>query len=573
MTCPQLTLSRALARLGGLVDEADVPRVAELQRRLTQRRLRVLVVGEAKRGKSTLINALLGRPALPTGVVPVTAVATTVVNGADEGLTVEFDDGRSERHPLSRIVDFVTEAGNGGNARGVVAVTVRLDAPLLHGGVELVDTPGVGSVHEHNTTTAGHALGQMDTAVFVVSGDPPISASERAWLRTVHDQAVGVVCVLNKADRLDSHDLEQAVAFTSAIVVDELGEDTEVWPVSATRALAGYDEDGQWSRFRTKLAQTLHQHGARDLHRSVQARAQRLAVAVGEREQATVAALSLTEQQMQTRLAVFEGELAQVDEARFASAALVQAHIDRLRAETDAQAVALPQATAPAVLAAVQDRLQHEPGAERSVEEAALNVAAEHIERVVEGWRTHRAHELNRAVQQLVRDATAQVDQHVAAVRAVAAELFELDLELAQVPDELVPSVRFWYAFGTDPGQTQALAGAVRRRLPGRVGRRRTQRYVRQRTADLLAQQVGRARADLDHRLRETRRMLLKGLEQRFDEGAGRIADALRQGERLRRSGAAELVTARDASHHRRALATDLVADLAAYDLAQDGAG
>lgn len=48
-------------------------------RRWHERRLGVLVAGEAKRGKSTLVNPLLGRPVLPTGVIPVTAVATTVV--------------------------------------------------------------------------------------------------------------------------------------------------------------------------------------------------------------------------------------------------------------------------------------------------------------------------------------------------------------------------------------------------------------------------------------------------------------------------------------------------------------
>ena len=46
--------------------------------RLDAARLRVLVVGEAKRGKSTLVNAMLGREVLPSSVTPLTAVTTTV---------------------------------------------------------------------------------------------------------------------------------------------------------------------------------------------------------------------------------------------------------------------------------------------------------------------------------------------------------------------------------------------------------------------------------------------------------------------------------------------------------------
>lgn len=61
------SLLGVLDRLAGLVDPAQLPQVAELQRRVREQRFRVLVVGEAKRGKSTLINALLGRDVLPIG--------------------------------------------------------------------------------------------------------------------------------------------------------------------------------------------------------------------------------------------------------------------------------------------------------------------------------------------------------------------------------------------------------------------------------------------------------------------------------------------------------------------------
>jgi ribosome biogenesis GTPase A len=63
-------LFAVLDQVGGLVDPAQAPAVAELARRLQLQRFRVLVVGEAKRGKSTLINAMLCRDVLPVGVVP-----------------------------------------------------------------------------------------------------------------------------------------------------------------------------------------------------------------------------------------------------------------------------------------------------------------------------------------------------------------------------------------------------------------------------------------------------------------------------------------------------------------------
>jgi len=79
---------------------------------------------------------------LPSGVTPLTAVTTTVRYGDDEHALARFRDGHEEKHPLAALTDLVTERGNPGNRRGIADVTVYLAAPVLAGGVELVDTPG-----------------------------------------------------------------------------------------------------------------------------------------------------------------------------------------------------------------------------------------------------------------------------------------------------------------------------------------------------------------------------------------------------------------------------------------------
>jgi Dynamin family len=142
-------LAAALDELSGLAGDDDRATLDALRGRLAGQRLRVLVVGEAKRGKSTLVNALLGRALLPVGVTPLTALATTVRYGRDEGVSAVFRDGRAESFPLSALGDLVTERGNPGNRRNLASVTAVADAPVLARGVELVDTPGTGSVYAH----------------------------------------------------------------------------------------------------------------------------------------------------------------------------------------------------------------------------------------------------------------------------------------------------------------------------------------------------------------------------------------------------------------------------------------
>jgi Dynamin family len=127
--------------IGGVIDQLDQlasgpdhEQLAALRDRLETARLRVLVVGEAKRGKSALINALLGREVLPAGVTPLTAVPTTVRQAAAEGIEVSFGEGQSEELPLSSLPDFGTERGNPRNSRNVQAITVGLDVPILASG-------------------------------------------------------------------------------------------------------------------------------------------------------------------------------------------------------------------------------------------------------------------------------------------------------------------------------------------------------------------------------------------------------------------------------------------------------
>jgi small GTP-binding protein len=234
------TLTSALDELDTLVQSAhDRDAVTALRHRLGTGRLRVLVAGEAKRGKSTLVNALLGREVLPTGVTPLTAVATTVTYSTDDDAEVFFHDGSTAAIALADLSDFVTERGNPGNRRGVAGVTVRLDAPILARGVELVDTPGTGSVYEHNTDAADTVLPTMDAAVFVLTADPPVSSTERDLLTKVAGLSVARFMVLNKADYLNDAELAEALDFTARVVADAAGEPPRIYPLSARAALTG----------------------------------------------------------------------------------------------------------------------------------------------------------------------------------------------------------------------------------------------------------------------------------------------------------------------------------------------
>ena len=125
-------------------------------------------------------------------------------------------------------------------------------------------------------------------------------------------------------------------------------------------------------------------------------------------------------------------------------------------------------------------------------------------------------------------------------LRESAAELLGLDLAVPEPEGRLAESRRFFYIADCDAGQTELLAGAVRRRLPGEFGRRTAREHLRRETPELVERQVGRARGDLQYRLAEATRALGRAVGQRYADGTDRIRSALRAAAELGEASTAE---------------------------------
>ncbi|HXF96332.1 MAG TPA: dynamin family protein, partial [Gemmatimonadales bacterium] len=223
----QLTDAERAARvLAALAREAGSPEHASELERLSERaragRFYVAVVGQFKRGKSTLINALLGRDLLPAGVAPVTSVVTVVRWGPGPRATVYPRHADPREIAVTGLRDYVTEEGNPGNARAVRAVEIEWPVELLRTGLCLVDTPGVGSVLAANARETQAFLPHIDAALLVLGADPPITADELALGRELAAQRIPLVVVVNKADIVSPTDLDAAVAFTRRVLVERM---------------------------------------------------------------------------------------------------------------------------------------------------------------------------------------------------------------------------------------------------------------------------------------------------------------------------------------------------------------
>jgi GTPase SAR1 family protein len=528
-------LAAMLDELSALSDPATRARVAELSCRLAAGDLRVALVGEAKRGKSTFGNALLGEEVLPTGVIPVTSISTEVRAGSPRRAEISFIDASTHTTGLDRLEEFVSERLNANNRRHVTAVNVYLPAGLPHRKMVLIDTPGVGSVHVHNTQVAQEAFAAMDAAVFVLTADPPISGSELALLREVAGLAVRVFVVLNKADQLEPPELEEAASYVSEVVAEALGARRELWICSSRqgiRARAGGDEEG-WrasgvADFLDALMSHLVEHRERDLRASVAAAAARLASQRLDALSVTLAAIDALQTDEQGRLAAFDHRLALVDQRRDEALQFVTAHLERERSRLDTEAGEEVSRVAANVRSRLDGFLAERDGLPLAeLECEARDVVAGATRDAVEVWRERWHIRLESSYMDLVQRQQGLLEEASGDLHAAALEHLGVRLR-GEVPVLREPDLpAFRYDFEPEVGWNHAWVSGARTRVPARLGRRRVENYVRGEATRIVDKHLGRARAEFQARLENAGRLLQAQVAAAFAD----LTDGLRTGQ------------------------------------------
>jgi GTP-binding protein EngB required for normal cell division len=255
-----------LLRLAGLAEELGAEPVAEEARELADRvsegRFYVACVGQFKRGKSTLLNALVGDEVVPTGFVPVTAVPTVIRFDDKLHARVRMRDGSWQDITMAALKEFVTEELNPENKKGVDGAEVFVPSPLLSSGMCFVDTPGLGSVFTGNTATTRAFIPHIDAALVVVGADPPIAGEELTLVEAVGKQVQDLILVINKADRTSDPERAAAAKFTREILEKRLNRPMgDVFEVSAAERIENRGQLRDWGKLLASLQSLVNDSG------------------------------------------------------------------------------------------------------------------------------------------------------------------------------------------------------------------------------------------------------------------------------------------------------------------------
>lgn len=234
--------------------------VRDLLTRLARDSFTVAVAGQFSRGKTTLLNALLGAEYLPTGALPLTSVLTRISYASAGAATYQRRGSDAVIPvPIGDVPDLVARQSARRSELQVTAVDIRLPAELLRLGVTFVDTPGVGGIDAATSAITLGFLPDADAVVFVTSADSALNDTDLTLLDRFPPTA-HVFCVVNKRDLVTPDEVEEVAAtMRSTLAARRPAGSTEVFTLSALQGLRAAQsarpqlDDGGVGAFRSRL--------------------------------------------------------------------------------------------------------------------------------------------------------------------------------------------------------------------------------------------------------------------------------------------------------------------------------
>ena len=197
----------------------------------------VLFCGEFKRGKSSLVNAIIGTELCPTDIGIATSVVTTIKYGAVKkavryygNLLENADSLKSEEIEWEDIDKYTV--GDVLEIDNTILVELSYPSPFLKNGITIIDTPGIGGLDPRHAILTHMALPKADVIVYVTDACEPLTQSELEFYESkVLSCGKRNVVLVNKSDILTADTLATHVSNTK-LQLAKLGG-PEVIPVSA----------------------------------------------------------------------------------------------------------------------------------------------------------------------------------------------------------------------------------------------------------------------------------------------------------------------------------------------------
>ncbi len=515
-----------------------IPHSVNVASKLRDNKFNLVVVGQFKRGKSTLVNALVGDDILPTAVVPLTSIITILRYGSEEKITVAFAGDVSEVITREQLPDFVTEKRNPNNLKKVESVHIALPCSFLEGGVQLVDTPGVGSIYAHNTDAANHFLPESDATIFLMTADQPLSIGEVEFLRNVREHVTKIFFVLNKVDMLNGTEKQEAADFIRDSLSREMAvpkDNIRLFLVSSKTALKArlqgekkLEAESHIHALESSLMQFLNEEKSTVMVSSAARRARRIAAEASTLAKLRLKAYSESSESLRNKVDEFRKFRAEIhrrqeDISRVIYTAyniVTMVEEDRVLFEDKT----LPKLEARFDEIAAQYRSSNAPDLIDQLNKAIVSLVTE----VVDKWRADEEAKVREKFNSEVKDLYGRMNELIDDVYQHAAELFDVEFQRLEEYPLFNDESEFYYFILEDiKPSLEQLSDAVVKRLPRGIARHLIVRKQKETLRIEFDRQCGRARYDIVQRIDKSMLKLGKAFSDSVNGHLARIEEII----------------------------------------------
>ncbi|MBD2005778.1 MULTISPECIES: dynamin family protein [Cyanophyceae] len=204
-----------------------ITKIGQVSKKLQSQRFRIAVVGEFSRGKSTLINALVGEEIQPVRAIACNRTITVLKHGLQKRIVCHYTNGRQDNISYDQYKVLVTISKEAacdyrseelGRSEVEEIIFEHPNLELCKNGVELVDSPGLNE-HPHRAAITQKLLKDTDAVIFITNASQILTKEERTLVQDLRSQLGGgknepannLFIVVNKLDHLDSEEDKQDV--------------------------------------------------------------------------------------------------------------------------------------------------------------------------------------------------------------------------------------------------------------------------------------------------------------------------------------------------------------------------
>lgn len=201
--------------------------------------IQIMVIGEWSAGKSTLINAILGKKVAITSAVPTTAVITKFVYGDKDRIFVHFQNGMKEEYSDKQFKQLTAEVDEqGNNIRSKIQYVERQLPNELLKEYNFIDSPGLNDIESKHVNITNDFLHNIDATLWVISADHVGTATDKKLLALLSNH-LKPIAIVNKIDAIDEEEGDSVDDIIERVKINFDEDISLAIPVSAEMALQG----------------------------------------------------------------------------------------------------------------------------------------------------------------------------------------------------------------------------------------------------------------------------------------------------------------------------------------------